>query len=364
MVDLGIQYRELKSEIDTAISNVLATTQFILGPEGRALETEMAEYIGVQHAIGVASGTDALHLALKAAGLGKGDEIITTPFTFIATAEAIAYVGATPVFVDIDPKTFNIDVAQVAAAVNENTKAVLPVHIFGQPADLTPLLVLCEENELLLVEDCAQSCGAGYKGKMTGAWGDLGCYSFFPSKNLGCFGDGGLIVTDDDSLAEEIRVLRNHGSRERYHHHVIGVNSRLDDVQAAILRVKLKHLDRFNQQRRENAHLYSRLLSEIGLEVPYEDGKGTHVYHQYTVMTDRREEIQAALGHAGIASAVYYPIPLHKQNVFAEQCRGVSLPVSEQAATRVLSLPIFPELTSQQVEQVADVIGGVIKGAN
>jgi dTDP-4-amino-4,6-dideoxygalactose transaminase len=364
MVDLGIQYRELKSEIDTAISNVLATTQFILGPEGRALETEMAEYLGVQHAIGVASGTDALHLALKAAGLGKGDEIITTPFTFIATAEAIAYVGATPVFVDIDPKTFNIDVAQVAAAVNENTKAVLPVHIFGQPADLTPLLVLCEENELLLVEDCAQSCGAGYKGKMTGAWGDLGCYSFFPSKNLGCFGDGGLVVTDDDSLAEEIRVLRNHGSRERYHHHVIGVNSRLDDVQAAILRVKLKHLDRFNQQRRENAHLYSRLLGEIGLEVPYEDGQGTHVYHQYTVMTDRREEIQAALGHAGIASAVYYPIPLHKQNVFAEQCRGVSLPVSEQAATRVLSLPIFPELTSQQVEQVADVIGGVIKGAN
>ena len=361
MVDLGIQYRELKSEIDAAIAGVLSTTQFILGPEGRAFEEEIAGYLGAKHAIGVASGTDALQLALMAVGLGPGDEIITTPFTFIATAEAIGYVGATPVFVDIDPKTFNIDVEQVEEAVTEKTKAVLPVHLFGQPADLTPIKDLCDKKGLLMIEDCAQSCGATYDGKMTGTWGDLGCYSFFPSKNLGCFGDGGLIVTDNDAFAEEARVLRNHGSRERYHHSVIGVNSRLDDLQAAILRVKLKHLDRFNEQRRKNAHRYSEKLAELGVIPPYEDGKGVHVYHQYTMLVDNREKIQKALADAGIASAVYYPIPLHKQEVFKETCADVSLPISEQTAERVLSLPIFPELTDEQVDLVVDVIGTALK---
>ncbi len=358
MVDLGIQYRALQKDIDCAISEVLETTQFILGPQGRAFEQEMAEYLGVKHAIGVASGTDALHLALRAAGLGQGDEIITTTFTFIATAEAIAYVGATPVFVDIDPQTFNIDLLQVEQAITSKTKAILPVHLFGQPADLASLKVLCDARKLLLIEDCAQSCGARYADRMTGAWGDLGCYSFFPSKNLGCFGDGGLIATDNDTLAEEIRVLRNHGSRERYHHEIIGVNSRLDDLQAAVLRVKLQYLDRFNQQRRDNAHLYSRLLSELGIDVPFEDGKGIHVYHQYTILTDKREAIQAALAGAGVASAIYYPIPLHRQKVFLDVCREVSLPVSEQSAERVLSLPIYPELTRPQIEQVVEVIAG------
>lgn len=361
MVDLGIQYRELKDEIDQAINGVLETTQFILGPQGKSLEEEMAEYLGVKHTIGVASGTDALHLALRAAGLGEGDEVITTPFTFIATAEAIAYVGAKPVFVDIDPQTFNIDFEQVEQAITENTKAILPVHLFGQPADLQPLKTLCDERELLLVEDCAQSCGARYGDTMTGAWGDLGCYSFFPSKNLGCFGDGGLIATDNDNFAEEIRVLRNHGSRERYYHHVIGVNSRLDDMQAAILRVKLQHLDRFNEQRRKNAHLYSQMLGELGIETPYEDGKGVHVYHQYTILTDKRETIQKALAAANISSAVYYPVPLHKQDVFAEDCKGMILPVTERVAARVLSLPIFPELTNVQIEQVVAVIGHALK---
>lgn len=362
MVDLGIQYRELKNDIDHAISEIIESTQFILGPQGRAFEQEIAEYLGVKHAIGVASGTDALHLALLAAGLGKGDEIITTPFTFIATAEAIAYVGATPVFVDIDPHTFNIDVQLAEQAITANTKAILPVHLFGQPADLAPLKALCAAKNLLLVEDCAQSCGAKYADSMTGAWGDLGCYSFFPSKNLGCFGDGGLIATDNDALAEEIRVLRNHGSRERYHHEIIGVNSRLDDLQAAILRVKLKHLDRFNRQRRENAHRYSRELAKLGVTVPYEDGKGVHVYHQYTVMIDNREAVQKALADAGIASAVYYPIPLHRQKVFEKECAGLSLPVSEQVAQKVLSLPIYPELTETQVDSVVKVIGQVLKG--
>jgi len=361
MVDLGIQYRELKKDIDAAIAGVLSTTQFILGPEGRAFEEEIADYLGAKHAIGVASGTDALQLALMAVGLGPGDEIITTPFTFIATAEAIAYVGATPVFVDIDPKTFNIDVQQVKDAVTEKTRAVLPVHLFGQPADLAPVKELCDAKGLLLIEDCAQSCGATYGGKMTGTWGDVGCYSFFPSKNLGCFGDGGLIVTDNDAYAEEAKVLRNHGSRVRYHHSVIGVNSRLDDLQAAILRVKLKHLERFNQQRRENAHRYSAKLAEIGVIPPYEDGKGVHVYHQYTTLVDNREVIQKVLADAGIASAVYYPIPLHKQEVFKDTCAGVSLPTSEKTAERVLSLPIYPELTAEQVDRVVDVIGRALK---
>jgi len=361
MVDLAIQYRELKDSIDKAVANVLETTQFILGPQGSAFEQEMAGYLGVKHAIGVSSGTDALHLALRAAGLGAGDEVITSPFTFIATAEAIAYVGATPVFVDIDPRTFNLDISLVEAAITPRTRAVLPVHLFGQPADLAPLQELCTARNLLLIEDCAQSCGAAYGERMTGAWGDFGCYSFFPSKNLGCFGDGGLISTNSDELAAQVRMLRNHGSRQRYHHAVIGYNSRLDDLQAAILRVKLQHLDRFNRQRREHAHLYSQLLGELGIEAPYEDGKGVHVYHQYTILTDRRQELQAALTEAKIASAVYYPIPLHRQEVFADICREVSFPVSEQVASRVLSLPIYPELTRAQVERVVMVIAGVLK---
>lgn len=361
MVDLGIQYQELKSDIDQAIAGVLQSTQFILGPQGQLFEQEIAEYLDARHAIGVASGTDALHLALRAAGLGAGDEIITTPFTFIATAEAIAYVGATPVFIDIDPKTFNLDIDEVKQSITSKTRAIMPVHLFGQPADLGALKNLCDSHDLLLIEDCAQSCGAMYSGKMTGTWGDFGCYSFFPSKNLGCFGDGGLIVTDDDHLAQEVRVLRNHGSRERYHHHVIGVNSRLDEVQAAILRVKLGHLDRFNEQRRSNAHLYSRLLRELGVEAPYEDGKGNHVYHQYTILTDQRETLQSALKQNNIASAIYYPVPLHQQEVFASSCQDLELPVAEKTSKRVLSLPIFPELTPRQIERVVDVFRNSIK---
>ncbi len=362
MVDLKIQYHQLQTEIDAAVNAVLESAYFILGPQGSAFEQEVAAYLGVKHAIGVASGTDALHLALRAAGLGPGDEVITSPFTFIATAEAIAYVGATPVFVDIDPQTFNIDVEQAAAAITPATKAILPVHLFGQPADLAPLKQFCDDRDLLLIEDCAQSCGALYGDKMTGTWGDLGCYSFFPSKNLGCFGDGGLIVTDNDDLAAEVKVLRNHGSRERYHHSVIGYNSRLDDLQAAILRVKLKHLDRFNGQRRENAHRYSAGLIKLGLAAPFEDGKGVHVYHQYTLMTDQREVIQKELAAAGIASAVYYPIPLHQQEVFAATCRDVSLPISESVAQKVLSLPIYPELTADQVDLVLETIERAIQG--
>ncbi|NJC89289.1 MAG: DegT/DnrJ/EryC1/StrS family aminotransferase [Desulfuromonas sp.] len=357
MVDLQIQYQQLKEEIDLAIAGVLDTSYYILGPQGQAFETEAAAYLGVKHAVGVSSGTDALHLALRAAGLGPGDEVITSPFTFIATAEAIAYVGATPVFVDIDPRTFNLDPELVRKAITPKTRAILPVHLFGQPADLAPLKQLCDELDLLLIEDCAQSFGATYADKQTGSWGDLGCYSFFPSKNLGCYGDGGLVVTNDDRLAEQVRMLRNHGSKVRYHHDIIGYNSRLDEIQATILRVKLQHIDRFNRLRRQNAHYYSARLVEFGVTPPFEDGKGVHVYHQYTVLTDRREEMQKALTQVQCASAIYYPIPLHRQNVFASFCAGLSLPVSEQVAARCLSLPIYPELTEAQMDQVIAAIG-------
>ncbi len=356
MVDLKIQYQQLKEEIDPAIATVLDTSHYILGPQGQAFESEVAAYLGTGHAIGVASGTDALHLALLAAGLGPGDEVITSPFTFIATAEAIAYVGATPVFVDIDPRTFNLDPELAAKAVTARTRAIVPVHLFGQPAELAPLKELCDAHGLLLIEDCAQSFGASYAGRQTGSWGEFGCFSFFPSKNLGCYGDGGMIVTDDDRLADRVRMLRNHGSRVRYHHDIIGYNSRLDELQAAVLRVKLRRIDRFNRQRRANAHYYSARLAEAGVVPPFEDGKGVHVYHQYTVLTERREALQQALARAGCASAVYYPIPLHRQEVFAASCASLSLPVSEQVAAQVLSLPIYPELTEAQMDRVIAAI--------
>lgn len=352
MVDLKGQYESIKDEINRGILGVLESTRFVLGPEGEALEKEIAGYCGVRHAFGVASGTDALHLALRAAGIGPGDEVITTAFTFIATAEAIAYVGATPVFVDIDPATFNIDVAKVENAITPRTRAIIPVHLFGQPADLEPLDALCKKHGLRMVEDCAQSFGASYRGRMTGAWGDLGCFSFFPSKNLGCYGDGGMIITDDDALAETIKMLRNHGSRERYYHAVIGYNSRLDDMQAVILRTKLKHIDAYNRLRRQHAARYNELLRDSVATIPYEDGHGIHVYHQYTILLDDREKVQRALAAEGIASAIYYPVPLHRQEVFADVCAGVSLPVTERVAEKVLSLPMYPELTGEQVDRV------------
>ncbi|MCX4187971.1 DegT/DnrJ/EryC1/StrS family aminotransferase [Methylophaga sp. OBS4] len=356
MVDLKIQFESLRDEIESGFRQVLETTHFILGPQGRSLETEVAAYCGVQHAIAVASGTDALHLALRAAGIGSGDEVITTAFTFIATAEAISYVGAEPVFVDIDPETFNIDVDLIEAAITPRTRAILPVHLFGQPADLEPIAALCRRYNLKCIEDCAQSFGADYGGKMTGSFGDFGCFSFFPSKNLGCYGDGGMIVTDSDDLAHTVRVLANHGSQERYHHAVIGYNSRLDELQAVVLRAKLPQIDRYNQARRRNAALYTERLQDWEGRSPVEDGKGTHVYHQYTLLTKRRDAVQKALAETGIASAVYYPIPLHRQEIYRERFADVSLPVTEAVASQVLSLPMYPELTEAQIDRICAVV--------
>ena len=361
MVDLKTQYHAIKEEIDRGILEALEKTQFILGPNVTAFEQEAASYLGAGYAIGCGSGTDALHLALAALGIKEGDEVITSPFTFIATAEAIRYVGATPVFVDIAPKSFNIDPARIEAAITPKTRAVLPVHLFGQPADMSAIEAICVKHGLLLVEDCAQSFGATIGTRQTGTIGALGCFSFFPSKNLGCYGDGGLVTTNSAELAEQVRVLRNHGSKVRYHHSVIGYNSRLDEIQAVILRTKLKHIDEYNRGRRRVAHLYSSLLGELGVTPPFEDGLGNHVYHQYTMLTDRRDDIMKALSEAGIASAVYYPIPLHKQEVFAADCAGVSLPISEEVASRCMSLPIYPEMTDEQVRQVVTVIAGVLR---
>lgn len=356
MVDLAVQYGNLKTEVDGAIAEVLSGTRFILGPEVTTLEKELADYLGVKYALGCGSGTDALHLALRAAGVGSGDEVITTPFTFIATAEAICYCGATPVFVDIDPKTFNIDAGAVEAALTDRTRAILPVHLFGQPADMDALEAIAARHGLMLIEDCAQSFGADIEGRQTGAFGLAGCFSFFPSKNLGCYGDGGLITTSDEALHERLRSLRNHGRRAgEYFHDEIGYNSRLDELQAAVLRVKLRHIDEFNRRRRRVAETYRQLLGGTDLVMPREDGIGRHVYHQFTMLTPegRRDALMKALSDQKIASAVYYPTPLHRQPAFAEQSRHEELPVSTQVSESCLSLPIFPEMTEQQIERVA-----------
>jgi dTDP-4-amino-4,6-dideoxygalactose transaminase len=358
MVDLKAQYEAIKEEINNAVLGVIQSTHFILGPQGKSLEEEIAHYLGVKHAVGVASGTDALHLALLAAGIKRGDEVITTPFTFIATAEAISYVGAVPVFVDIDPDSFNIDISKIAPAITRKTKAIIPVHLYGQPADMERLMELAKKHSLKVIEDCAQSFGAEYHGEKTGAIGDLGCFSFFPSKNLGGYGDGGMVTTNDNDLAAHLLSLRNHGSRVRYHHEEVGFNSRLDEIQAAIIRVKFKHIDAYNAMRRNNAALYSRFLADPGIRTPSEQSRTKHVFHQYTIRVKNRDAVKQKLDAGGITSSmIYYPVPLHMQAAYRELgMKPGSLPVSEMAAREVLSLPLYPELTEEQIEKVAGAV--------
>lgn len=356
MVNLKAEYELLKDEIEAAVRAALASTQYIGGPNVRAFEQEAAAYCGVKHAISCASGTDALLLALRACGIGPGDEVITTPFTFVATASTVSLCGARPVFVDIDPLACNLNPDLIEAAITPRTRAVVPVHMYGQPAHLEPMAELCRRHGLALIEDAAQSFGAEYGGRKSGAYGDLGCFSFYPSKNLGACGDGGMVITDDDRLADALRVLANHGSRARYHHDVLGYNSRLDELQAAILRVKLKRVDAFNAARRRVAQAYTARLEGSGLATPREDGRGVHVFHQYTLQSGRRDAIQAALTAAGISSAIYYPIPLHRQALYADACRDTSLPVAEAVAQRVLSLPVSPLLADAEIDQVCAAI--------
>jgi len=358
MVDLKIQYEAIKEEINSAILSVMQSAHFILGPQGKALEEEVAAYHGVKHAVAVASGTDALHLALIAAGIKRGDEVITTPFTFIATAEAVSYIGAAPVFVDIHPDTFNMDVSKIEAAITKKTRAILPVHLYGQPADMDGLMRIAKQQGLRVIEDCAQSFGAEYGGKKTGTFGEFGCFSFFPSKNLGGCGDGGMVITDDAKLAERLLSLRNHGSRIRYYHDEIGFNSRLDEIQAAILRIKLKHIDDYNKSRRNNALLYNKYLAIDGIRTPSEQNGTKHVFHQYTIKIKNRDVVKKKLDdEKTISSMIYYPVPLHLQVAYKDLgMRPGSLTNAEQVAKEVLSLPMYPDLTEAQIKRVADAV--------
>jgi dTDP-4-amino-4,6-dideoxygalactose transaminase len=358
MVDLKIQYEAIKEEISKAVLDVIDSTHFILGQQGKALEKDIAAYHGVRHAVGVASGTDALHLALLAAGVKRGDEVITTPFTFIATAEAISYIGAVPVFIDIHPDTFNMDVSKLETVITKKTKAVVPVHLYGQSADMDSLMAIARKHGLRVIEDCAQSFGAEYRGRKTGTFGDCGCFSFFPSKNLGCYGDGGLVITNDADMARRLHSLRNHGSSVRYYHDEVGFNSRLDEIQAAILRVKLPHIDRYNDRRRDNAGLYTKYLSVPGIATPVEQRDSRHVFHQYTIKIKNRDAVKKKLDEGNVTSSmIYYPVPLHLQTAYRDLgMKPGSLPVAEQVSQEVLSLPMYPELTGEQIKQVADAV--------
>ncbi len=364
------QYLELKKELDAAMLDVAASGHYILGPHVCAFEQEMAAYCGVEYAIGVNSGTDALHLALRALDIAPGDEVITTPFTFIATTEAIAMVGATPVFVDIDRRSFNIDPDLIEAAITPRTRAILPVHVFGQTCDMRAIMEIADRHGLYVVEDCAQALGASTNGRRVGAFGVAGCVSFFPSKNLGCFGDGGMVLTNDRKLCERIESLRRHGGKVKYYHDELGLNSRLDEMQAGILRVKLPYLDRWNRQRREKARFYDELLAQIPeLELPVvaapaaadSETELDHVFHQYTVRLERRDEVKAAMHDRGVQCFPYYPKCLHLQVAHANLPYHVgSFPVAERASQTCMSLPIYPELEAGNQRYVVESLSACV----
>jgi UDP-N-acetyl-3-dehydro-alpha-D-glucosamine 3-aminotranferase len=353
MVDPAGEYRALKSEIDAAVARVFASGRFVLGPEGEALEREIAQFVGAPHAVGCNSGTDALHLPLVAAGIGPGDEVVIPGFTFFATGEAVSYTGATPVFADVEEGTFNLDPRSLKEKITSRTKAVIAVHLFGQCAALDQIAEICKAKKLILVEDCAQCIGADYQGKDAGSWGDFGGFSFYPTKNLAAAGDAGLITTNNPQSDSLLRMLRHHGSRQTYLHERVGWNSRLDELQAAVLRVKLRHLARFNQARRGVARRYREKLAGANLILPAEHGRGAHVYHQFTIRSERRDAIREALAKENIASSVFYPMPLHQQPAYASIAKGVSLPVSEKISKTVLSLPINPTLDEAAIDRIA-----------
>ena len=360
MVDLHIQYEGLKDEVESAIGNVLDSCAFILGPEVERFEKAYAAYQGVSECVAVSNGTDALTLTLRALGIGQGDEVITTPQTFGATLEAICHVGARPVLVDIDPDDYTMRVDQIEAALTERTRAILPVHIYGHPVDMDPLMAIAEEHDLFVVEDTAQAHGARYKGRIVGSIGDAGCFSFYPGKNLGAYGDAGGIVTDDVELAGCLRMLRNHGQPPggKFYYHSIGYNNRMDGIQGAVLSVKLPHLDDWNNARRDHADRYREGLSDVpGLKMPTESDLATHVYHLFVVETEEREVLTSALNENGIACGVQYPHPIHAVPAYAHL--GYKLgdfPAYERACERIVSLPMYPELTDMQIDAVIEAV--------
>ncbi len=357
IVNLGAQHRALRKELYEAINRVIDSGQFIMGKEVENLEAELREYLDVEWAFGCASGTDALELALLAYAIGSGDEVITTPFTFISTAEVISLRGARPVFVDIDSDSFNIDPTRIEEAVTGKTKAILPVHLFGQSADMNPIMDIAERHGLAVIEDAAQVLGADYRGTRLGTIGGVGCFSFFPTKNLGCLGDGGLVTVREVTLARNVSMIRNHGSEKKYRHTLLGVNSRLDAIQAAVIRVKLQYLDSWNERRAQIASMYDANLKDLPLELPKDLGYGTHIYHQYSIRFLGRDDLRSHLLERGVQTAIHYPVPLHFQPAFSflGLTEG-SYPNSERAAREVLCLPIYPEMEDEDVGIVIDSI--------
>lgn len=373
LLDLKAQYATIREEIQAALYRVVESQQFILGPEVEAFEREIAAYIGCAHALGVSSGTDAILASLMAVGIGAGDEVVTAPYTFSATAQAVVRLGARPVFVDIDPLTLNIDPAAVEGALTPRTRAILPIHLYGQMAEMEPIAEIARQRHLYVVEDAAQALGATYRGQAAGTVGDLGCFSFFPSKNLGGFGDGGLVTSNDPELARRIRLLRNHGQEPKYHTRLLGGNFRLDAIQAAVLRVKLGHLDAWTLARQAHARIYRRLFAEAGLVLdpsqrerldcqrgvilPYEASERRHIYNQFTIWAARREALRSFLSERAIGTEIYYPVPMHLQEslLFLGYHAG-DFPVSEQAAAHTVSLPIYPELSETMQVAVVEAI--------
>ncbi|MBD2103298.1 aminotransferase class I/II-fold pyridoxal phosphate-dependent enzyme [Leptolyngbya sp. FACHB-261] len=365
--DIRAQYQTLAAELNESVLSVLQSGHYIGGPVVKAFETQFAQYIGTEHAVSCNSGTDALYLALRALDIGPGDEVITAPFTFFATTEAISLTGATPVFVDIEPDYFNLDLNQLEAAISERTRAVLPVHLFGCPMDMTRLMAIAQANNLRVLEDCAQATGACWAGQKVGSIGDIGAFSFYPTKNLGACGDGGMMTTNDPELASRLRILKEHGSRERYFHESVGMNSRLDAMQAALLQVKLPHLDTWNVLRRGVAERYNQLLAPLEavkqgtVKRPSAITGGMHVWNQYTIRVSQRDQVRTALQEQGIGTMVYYPVPLHLQAVYASLgYQPGSFPVAEQVCAEVLALPMFPELLSAQQDAVVYALKDVL----
>lgn len=353
LVDLTVQYHSIKEEIDAAVLSTLESGHFILGPQVVKFEESIAKYLGVSHAIGLASGTDALVLALRALNIGEGDEVIIPAYTFFATAGTVMSVGAKPVFVDVDPQSYQIDVSKIKSAITSRTKAIIPVHLYGHPAEMNPILEIARENNLKVIEDNAQGLGAEYLGRKTGSFGDIACLSFFPTKNLGAFGDAGMVVANDPALAERMRMLRTHGWKKKYYSEEVGYNSRLDALQAAILQAKFPHLDSWNEKRRELAQRYNEKLGSSGIVIPVEREWAKHVYHLYIVRSQKREALQAFLKQKGIASEVYYPLPPH----LAVPCRTFGykegdFPHAEKASGETFALPLYPELTLSQQDEV------------
>lgn len=356
LIDFKAEYKAIEKEIDAAVKEILQSGQYILGPVVKEFEEQVAAYCGVKYAVGVASGSDALILALRALGIGPGDEVITTPFTFVATAHAILHCGARPVFVDIDPENFNINPDLIELAVTAKTKAVIPVHLFGHPADMDPIKKIARKFNLYVLEDAAQAFGARYKGKKVGSLGDLGCFSFFPTKNLGGYGDGGMVVTDNPEIAERLEILRRQGCRQKYLAEALGYNSRLDSLQAAILKVKLKYVDQWNEKRREIAHNYNDLLANSGVRTPKEAEYAYHVYHQYTIRVSNRDNLRQLLLEKGIETGIYYPAPIHKQKAYVSLWPYLVLEESERASQEVLSLPIWPSLDWLKQQEITSLL--------